>query len=318
MRTVIGLLSDAREAKRTADDLKKIGARDISIISKDGSSSGPLATYLAPSGASAAGASTSALESMGLSRVEAQRYLDGLRSGYTLEAATIEDDKAEQALAIMKQHALNFEGAGRTDGTGFRAGSEAILPVIAEELRVGKREVEAGGVRVTSTVQEVPVQEQVQLREEKVDVERRAVNRPIAPGDAAFKEQAFEVRAKAEEAVVAKEARVVEEVVVRKGEEVHTQNISDTVRRQDVNVEQLGTRYHQHFQQNFAQNQQAKFDEYAPAYQYGYDLRGNKAYSNRKWDDIEPNVRADWEKKQPGTWERFKGAVRHAWEDVKT
>jgi uncharacterized protein (TIGR02271 family) len=318
MRTVIGLLNDAREAKRTADDLKKIGARDISIISKDGSSSGPLATYLAPSGGDTAGASTSALESMGLSRVEAQRYLDGLRSGYTLEAATIDDDKAEQALAIMKQHAMSFEGAGRTDGTGFRAGSEAVLPVIAEELRVGKREVEAGGVRVTSTVQEIPVQEQVQLREEKVDVERRAVDRPLGPGDQAFKEQAFEVTAKAEEAIVAKEARVVEEVVVRKGENVRTETISDTVRRQDVDVQQLGARYQQHFQQNYGSLNQAQFDEYAPAYQYGYDLRGNQAYANQKWDQIEPNARADWEKKQPGTWERFKGAVRHAWEDVKT
>jgi uncharacterized protein (TIGR02271 family) len=315
MRTVIGLLSDAREAKRTADDLKKLGARDISIISKDGSSSGPLATYLAPTGGGSADGS--ALESMGLSSAEARRYLDGLRSGYTLEAATIDDDKAERALAIMKEHAMSFEGGARTDGAP-RTGSEAVLPVIAEELRVGKRQVEAGGVRVTSTVQEIPVQEQVQLREEKVDVERRAVNRPVAAGDAAFEEQAFEVKATNEEAFVAKEARVVEEVVVRKNENVRNETINDTVRRQDVNVEQLGSRYAQHFQQNFAQSNQAAFDDYAPAYQYGYDLRSNKRLANRQWDDIEPSARADWEKKQPGTWERFKGAVRHAWEDVKS
>lgn len=105
-------------------------------------------------------------------------------------------------------------------------------------------------------------------------------------------------------------------VVVRKGEQVRSETINDTVRRQDVNVEQLDTRYGQHFQQNYGQ-QQAKFDDYAPAYQYGYDLRGNQAYANQKWDQIEPNARADWEKKQPGTWERVKGAVRHAWENVK-
>lgn len=316
MKTVIGLLSDAREAKRTADDLRKIGARDISIISRDGSSSGPLASYLAPTGAATSGdGGIPALERMGLSRAEAQRYLEGLRSGYTLEAALVEDDRADQALAIIKQHSVSFEGSARE---GVKGRGEAVVPVVAEQLSVGTRAVEAGGVRVTSTVQEIPVQEQVQLREERIDVQRRPANRAVTEGDQPFREKSFEVKATSEEPVVAKEARVVEEVVIRKDQNVRTEAVRETVRRENVNVEELGTRYREHFQQNYGRGGQARFDDYAPAYRYGHSLRENRAFQNRQWNDIEPNARADWERSSPGTWDRFKEAVRHAWEDVKS
>ena len=81
------------------------------------------------------------------------------------------------------------------------------------------------------------MQEQVALREERVSVERRPVDRPIAAGDDAFRERTIEATETAEEAVVAKEARVTEEVVVRKQSEERTQTVSDTVRRTEVEVE---------------------------------------------------------------------------------
>ncbi len=56
------------------------------------------------------------------------------------------------------------------------------------------------------------------------------------------------------------------------------------------------------------------FDYYIPAYQYGYGLRSNSAYQNRKWGMIEPEIRRDWERDHPGTWERFKPAIRHGWQ----
>lgn len=58
------------------------------------------------------------------------------------------------------------------------------------------------------------------------------------------------------------------------------------------------------------------YDYYVPAYRYGYGLASDARYQNRTWDVIEPDVRGDWERDHPGTWERFKNAVRHAWEDV--
>jgi hypothetical protein len=59
------------------------------------------------------------------------------------------------------------------------------------------------------------------------------------------------------------------------------------------------------------------YDEYEPAYRYGYDLASDKRYSGRQWDDIEADARRDWEGAHPGSaWERFKASVRHAWERV--
>jgi stress response protein YsnF len=81
------------------------------------------------------------------------------------------------------------------------------------------------------------VQEQVSLREERVDIERRPVDRPVAAGDDAFRERVVEASETAEEAVVAKEARVTGEVVVRKTAEERTETVRDTVRRTEVEVE---------------------------------------------------------------------------------
>lgn len=58
------------------------------------------------------------------------------------------------------------------------------------------------------------------------------------------------------------------------------------------------------------------YDYYAQAYQYGYGLAGDVRYKNNTWDVVEPEVYRDWEKEHPGTWERFKDAIRYAWEDV--
>ncbi|MFL5158062.1 MAG: YsnF/AvaK domain-containing protein, partial [Microvirga sp.] len=58
----------------------------------------------------------------------------------------------------------------RTDTAGLN-GRDEVIPVAEEELHVGKREVNRGRVRLHSRVIERPVQEQVTLREERVDVE---------------------------------------------------------------------------------------------------------------------------------------------------
>lgn len=116
--------------------------------------------------------------------------------------------------------------------------AEEVIPVVEEQLVVGKREVERGGVRVRSYVVERPVTESVGLREEHVSVERRAVDQPLSSvTEDAFRERSIAMTETSEEAVVGKTARVVEEVVVRKdvGERVET--VSDTVRRTEVEVD---------------------------------------------------------------------------------
>jgi len=129
----------------------------------------------------------------------------------------------------------DFAGA---QGTSRAAGQEEVIPVAEERLRVGKREVNRGNVRVRSYVIETPVQEQVSLHQESVQVERSPVNRPISgtSGDV-FQERTIDVTETSEEAVVAKEAVVTEELRVRRQGEERVETVQDTVRRTEVEVD---------------------------------------------------------------------------------
>ena len=116
-----------------------------------------------------------------------------------------------------------------------------VLPVVEEEIRIGKREVETGGVRLTSSISETPVSEQVSLHEERVTVERRPLDQALDAStlEAALQDATFEVRESAEEVVVQKDARIVEEVVVGKTASERTETIQDSIRRTDVQIEEL-------------------------------------------------------------------------------
>jgi hypothetical protein len=86
-----------------------------------------------------------------------------------------------------------------------------------------------------------PVQEQVRLREEHVNVERRPADRELSPEEVvALRDQTIEVTEMAEEAVVGKRARVREEVRVGKESTERTETVRDNVRHTEVEVEPIG------------------------------------------------------------------------------
>jgi uncharacterized protein (TIGR02271 family) len=115
--------------------------------------------------------------------------------------------------------------------------TDEVIPVVDERLVVGKRDVDLGRVRVRSYLREEPVNANVNLREERVTLERRPVDRPLTDADAAFRERTIEAEAHGEEAVVGKEARVTEEISLRKDVTEREEVISDTVRKQEVEIE---------------------------------------------------------------------------------
>jgi uncharacterized protein (TIGR02271 family) len=140
------------------------------------------------------------------------------------------------ATAGMTAH-TGLENRTATAASTTHVGGEQVIPIVEEQVRVGKRDVERGRVRVRSYVVETPVSEQVTLREEHVEVQRRAVDRPLGAVDDAFREQVIEATESREEAVVAKEARVVEEVTIRKDAAEHIETVQDTVRRTEVEID---------------------------------------------------------------------------------
>jgi len=165
------------------------------------------------------------------------------RSRYSTPAATTASTAAAFAGNTMNTNTTNTttNTTAVTGGTReVHAGEQVAIPIVEEQIQVGKREVERGGARIHSRVVETPVEEHVQLREEHVTVERHAVDRPVTQGDVtSFREGVIEVRETAEVPVVAKEARVVEEVVIGKEATERTETVRDTVRRTDVDVDEL-------------------------------------------------------------------------------
>jgi uncharacterized protein (TIGR02271 family) len=162
---------------------------------------------------------------------------DGTRTGLAAEPTATGMTSAPAASTTAAQGAV-AQGAMAEGTRTAAAGKEEAIPLVEERLRVGKREISHGRVRVRTYVVETPVQEQVTLREERVEVERRPVDRPLTDADRAdFTDRVIEATETSEEAVIGKEARVREEVVVRKeaGERVET--VSDTVRRTEVEVD---------------------------------------------------------------------------------
>lgn len=169
-------------------------------------------------------------------------YANGVNGGGALLAVTCEDGMAPQMATMLKQHGAK-EIENSNEGLGaFTPGSQetsdteqTMIPIVEESLAVGKREVDRGGVRVYSHLVERPVEADVTLRNERVVVERRPVDRAATAADfSSGKESVIEMTAMGEEAVVGKSSRVVEEVLVGKEATEHTEQIHETLRRTEV------------------------------------------------------------------------------------
>ncbi len=222
---------------------------------------GPIAAALIGAGAGAvAGGLIGALTDIGVPEEEAGLYAEGVRRGGALLALRTEEAEAEGAIDIMERfnpvdidtRSAEWRQSGWTGTEAAASGAtlgrshvasgdedDVSIPIVEEEVKVGKRAVESGSVRVRSYVTERPVEETVELTSERLEVERRPVNRPVAAGDAgeAFREQSVEVTETEEEPVISKEARVVEEVVLGKKVEKRQEQVRETARRSEVEVE---------------------------------------------------------------------------------
>ncbi len=119
------------------------------------------------------------------------------------------------------------------------AGAEEIrIPVIEEELTATVRPVEAGAVRIEKDVVTEDRVLDVPVTEERLRIERRVVDRAATDADAAlFQETLVEVPLRTEAVDVQKEARVKEEIVISKEAVPHTERVADTVRREEVRVD---------------------------------------------------------------------------------
>jgi uncharacterized protein (TIGR02271 family) len=177
-----------------------------------------------------------------------------VRKGQAVIAVAMPDDRVRHAVEMMRRlgaRAVEETGGPAPAATPVAASAPAAgvdqlavdqvtVPVVEEQLEIGKRQVQRGGVRVHSHVIEEPVRESVSLREERVHVERRAVSREATEADLAeFREGSIEFHETVEEPVITKRRRVVEEIVIGRERRERTETISDTLRKTEVKVERL-------------------------------------------------------------------------------
>lgn len=269
-KTVVGIFDERSEAERVREQLVNLGMSS-DAIRIDGATEtgygGSTRTDVTDGGRERHGGILSFFRSMFGMGDEADathvhHYSEAVRRGSCVVSATTEsDDMADRASDVMQQAgAVNIEHRAarwREQGwTGYdddapplsaaemaqerelNAAARTRIPVVDEQLQVGKRAVERGGVRVYTRVVEQPVEEQVRLREEHARVERRPVDRAVTDADvAALREGTIEVRETVEEPVVQKVARVREEIDVGKDVDERTETVRDTVRHTDVQVD---------------------------------------------------------------------------------
>lgn len=183
-----------------------------------------------------------------------ETYTEAVRRGsYVLTVDAVSDDEAERASDIIDEYdpvdidertaewrESGWQGAGAGTASQLKGGESAI-PIVEEQLQVGKRDTQRGGIRVITRSSEKPVEQTINLREEHATVKRRPVDRAATEADGAFKERSFEVQGTAEEAVVGKISRVVEEVLIGKESTTRDQTVTGNVRKTQVDVEQLGS-----------------------------------------------------------------------------
>jgi uncharacterized protein (TIGR02271 family) len=213
---------------------------------------GPIAAALTGAGLGAvAGGLIGGLTNLGVPEEEAHYYAEGVRRGGILVTVAADSEmQAETAVSTMKRHGAvdideratewkrqGWKGRFEADEV-YAMDEERTIPVTEEELAVGKRRVGQGAVHVETHLREQPVQRSVDLEEEHVEVSRRPVDRPA--NETSFQQQTFEMRESAEEPVVEKRARVVEEVRVGKKRSRKKQTVQDTVRKTEVDIQRTG------------------------------------------------------------------------------
>ena len=160
----------------------------------------------------------------------------------------IDIDERAGSFGLTQTSTTRAPLAGAALTANKTAGEGGTIQLSEETLQVGKRVVNRGTTRVRRFVVETPVEEQVRLRDEKVTIERRPVTDGSAVSGADWTDKTIEMTETAEEAVVSKTARVVEEIGIKKDVTDRTETVRDTVRREDVEItkvpsETTGTTY---------------------------------------------------------------------------
>ena len=342
-KTIVGLYDDRTTARQVVSDLEAIGFGDdhLRFASHE---DGDATSYDIDANTDT---TPDALKRYGIADEETSFYSEGVRRGGALVIARVHDNDVDKAVDIMARHnPVRYEDRAEsyladTDDTEvytaakmqenraqYADQSKQRLQEIEEHLKIGKREVVRGGVKVHQYVETDVEEETLRLRDEEIVVDRTTVNRALTADEAnaAFEDKTVELVERDEEAVVEKTAMVTGEVAVGKDVNVREETVGGEVRRTRVEVEQIAadtfSTMDSDFQTHYGSTYQStgkSYDTYKPAYQYGY--AAGQTYTDQDYSAVENDLRTDYSSRyndgDDSAWDDFKDAVKHGYNKAK-
>jgi stress response protein YsnF len=262
-QTIVAVFDTAAHAAAAVEALKAGGfaAADISVFDRDRLTSGRGAVNLREPGV------WRRLFGGNMYQHEAMVYGKAIEEGGVVVSLRVVDSEVAHATGILDLHRpVDVHDRAITTGIAPAAHVETVAaavaaePIVAaqqvavsdklaekhdevlrlaeEQLEVGKRMVETGKTRIRRFVTEREVSADVTLHEEHAELLRRAVT-DQAVGDIDWADRTIEVIETAEQALVNKTVRIVEEVGLRVTGTDHIETVHDKVRRQQVEIERL-------------------------------------------------------------------------------
>ncbi len=293
MATVLGLFDESLKVEEIARSLIQAGfdPNSVRIVSDD---QNDLST-------------DEQIAELGLDTARAQPYIEGLGRGDNLLIVTAPESQARQAADLFRR----FGARQISGGNGLPASADYAPDATTNPTAMPtgySADYQPTGVPAGSTL-------------------------------VAFQEGILEIPTMAEELIVEKRARVVEEISLSKvtGERIET--VRENLRRSEVEVQPIAERtegqtpasnraviqefrayepdFRVHYRKNLSDSgANTAFEQYEPAYHYGYDAARDPRYSQSNWSAIEPEVQQDWEKYNPGTWQQVKDRIQYGFERV--
>src|SRR5690554_6520050 len=145
----------------------------------------------------------------------------------------------------------------------------------------------------------------------------RPMGSPVSDAEEAFREGTTEMHGKAEEALTGMQSHLTGEGEFGKDVSEHTETIRDRLQRTEINIQEIEPEiergYERHYGMTYGESGR-DYEYYQPAYRYGYALASSGHYRDYRWEDVEPELRRDWERRNPGRlWDEIKEAVREGW-----
>jgi uncharacterized protein (TIGR02271 family) len=321
MRTVIGLFDDSNEAMHAYAALQSDGfaKADLDILTNDDKDDEPKLAKMKKY----------------IPEPDVTIYLEGVRQGGTIITANVADTQVSRAAEIMSGYnmvnvqkratELSTKAVVALPVMADAATNDNVIEVIEEDLVVGKEAVERGRMRIYNVVTEREVAQNVGLRDETIRITRRPVNRSVNISDDLFKSRSFEMVEMDEIAKASKVARVVEEVYLGKEVAEKVETIKETLRRQDVQIEEFAaarpysdydTEFRSYYNANLA-TRGVSYEQLQPGLRFGYQLATTEPFRSSPWSAVEVDAKRIWEEKNPGTWDANKTVVQYAWESVR-